>query len=46
MDEKPIGMELRRLSLFMSRYMDAHSNCKKIEELTGEFNAEGREHCR
>ena len=35
MDEKPIGMELRRLSLFMSRYMDAHSNCKKIEELTG-----------
>ncbi len=35
MDEKPIGMELRRLSLCMSRYMDAHSNCKKIEELTG-----------
>ncbi len=35
MDEKPIGMELRRLSLFMSRYMDAHSNRKKIEELTG-----------
>ncbi len=35
MDEKPIGMELRRLSLCMSRYMDAHSSCKKIEELTG-----------
>lgn len=35
MDEKPIGLELRRLSLRMSRYMEAHSNCKRIEELTG-----------
>ena len=35
MDERPIGMELRRLSLLMSRYMEAHSNCKRIEEITG-----------
>lgn len=35
MDEQFVGLELRRLSLLISRYMDAHSNCKKVKELTG-----------
>ena len=35
MEEKPISLELRRLSLLMSRYMESHTNHRLVEELTG-----------
>lgn len=35
MEEKFLGLELRRLSLLISRYMESHTNCKKVKELTG-----------
>ena len=35
MENKPIGMELRKLSLHMKRYMESHSHCKMIDRITG-----------
>ena len=35
MENRPIGMELRKLSLHMKRYMESHSNCKIVDKLTG-----------
>ena len=35
MENIPIGMELRKLSLHMKRYMESHSNCKIVDKLTG-----------
>ena len=35
MENRPIGMELRKLSLHMKRYMESHSHCKMIDRITG-----------
>ena len=35
MENRPIGMELRNLSLHMKRYMESHSHCKMIDRITG-----------